>query len=69
MRRGARGIARVALIAGTALLASCASGGGAGATESASGASPRVLSQIEMTTFAPSGDCLSVLISERNRPI
>lgn len=55
MRRGTRGIAGVALIAGAALLASCASSGG-GATESASGASPRVLSQIEMTTFAPSLD-------------
>lgn len=53
MRRGTRGVAGVALIAGTALVASCASGGGT-ATESASGATPRVLSQIEMTTFAPS---------------
>ena len=55
MKRDIHALAAAALIIAAASTTGCASGGGAPETSSSTGG-PRVLSQIEMTTFAPSLD-------------
>lgn len=56
MTRDIRVLAAMALIIAAVPMAGCASGGGAPETSSTTGGGPRVLSQIEMTTFSPSLD-------------